>query len=80
MHTRTETVNHHVAVLLHPMYCIFSLFMLQTLAEYQESGEQFVLVSLSQMFNRAAAWQSVTPQMLQHLLVCVNFVFVCLKC
>lgn len=59
--------------------CIFSLFMLQTLAEYQESGEQFVLVSLSLMFNRAAAWQSEMPQMLPYLLVCVNFVFMCLK-
>lgn len=32
--------------------------MLQTLAEYQESGEQFVLVSFLLMFNRATAWQS----------------------
>lgn len=43
--------------------CIFSLFMLQTLADYQESGEQIVLVSLLLSFNRAAAWQSATPQM-----------------
>lgn len=43
--------------------CIFRLFMLQTLAEYQESGEQIVLVSLLLLFNRAAAWQSATPQM-----------------
>lgn len=43
--------------------CIFSLFMLQTLADYQESGEQIVLVSLLLLFNRAAAWQSATPQM-----------------
>lgn len=57
--------------------CIFSLYMLQTLAEYQESGEQFVLSFSLLMFNKAAAWQSETPQMLLHLLVCVHFVFMC---
>lgn len=40
-------------------------------------GNNLFPLFLLLMFNKAAAWLSEKPRMLQNLLVCVRFVFFC---
>lgn len=57
--------------------CIFSLYMLQTLAGYHESEEQFVPSFTLANAKWCCSLAVRRPQILQNLLVCVHFVFLC---